>query len=44
MTKVEVRVWIDRPVEDVYAYVTTLDYWPEWRSDVLGGNCLPKAR
>jgi uncharacterized membrane protein len=40
MKKVEVRVWIDRPVGDVYAVVADLDRWPEWRTDVVGGELL----
>lgn len=40
---VEVRVWIDRRVEDVYAYVADLDRWPEWRSDVVGGELLTEG-
>lgn len=40
MKKVEVRIWIDRPVEQVYAYVADLDRWPEWRTDVVGGELL----
>lgn len=43
MKKVEVRVWIARPVEDVYAYVADLDRWPEWRSDVVGGELLTEG-
>lgn len=27
--RVEASVWIDRPVQDVFAYVTSLDRWPE---------------
>ena len=34
MKKVEVRVRILRPVEDVYAYASTVDTMPEWRGDV----------
>ena len=34
MRKVEVRVRIDRAVEDVYAYATSVDTMPEWRGDV----------
>ncbi len=30
LRKVEVRVWIDRPVEDVYACVADFDRRPEW--------------
>jgi Polyketide cyclase / dehydrase and lipid transport len=43
MKKVEVQVWIDRPVEDVYAYVADLDRWPEWRTDVVGGELLTEG-
>ena len=43
MKKVEVRVWIDRSVEDVYAYVADLDRWPEWRRDVVGGELLTEG-
>jgi uncharacterized membrane protein len=32
--KVEVRVRIQRPVEDVYAYTSAVDTMPEWRGDV----------
>lgn len=41
--RVEVRVWIDRPVQDVFAYVTSLDQWPEWRRDVVGGRVLTEG-
>ena len=34
MKKVEVRVWIQRAVEDVYAYATTVDTMPDWRGDI----------
>lgn len=34
MRKVEVRVRIDRAVEDVFAYATAVDTMPEWRGDV----------
>ncbi|OGO56928.1 MAG: hypothetical protein A2Z32_00960 [Chloroflexi bacterium RBG_16_69_14] len=34
MKKVEVRVRIQRPVEDVYAYTSAVDTMPEWRGDV----------
>lgn len=40
MKTIEVRVWIDRPVEDVYDAVITLDDWPKWRSDVVRGHML----
>ncbi len=40
---IEVRVWIQRPVEDVYNYVTTLDDWPKWRSDVVKGEILTEG-
>jgi uncharacterized membrane protein len=40
MKQIEVRVWIDRPAEEVFAYVVDLDRWPEWRSDVVGGELL----
>lgn len=43
MAKVEVRVWIDRPVEEVYAYVVDVDRWPEWRQDVVGGELLTEG-
>ena len=43
MKQIEVRVWIQRPVEDVYAYVTTLDNWPKWRSDVVEGRLLTEG-
>jgi uncharacterized membrane protein len=43
MKQVEVTVWIDRPVEDVYTYVADLDRWPEWRSDVIGGELLTEG-
>ncbi len=38
--RVEAHVWIDRPAQDVFAYVTSLDQWPEWRHDVVGGRVL----
>ena len=34
MRKVEVRVRIQHPVAQVYAYTTTVDTMPEWRGDV----------
>jgi uncharacterized membrane protein len=34
MRKVEVRVSIHRPVEDVFAYVIAVEAMPEWRGDV----------
>ena len=34
MKKVTVRVRIQRAVEDVYAYATTVDTMPEWRGDI----------
>ncbi|MDU0313120.1 SRPBCC family protein [Phycicoccus sp. M110.8] len=43
MRTVEVRVWIDRPVEEVYAYTVDLDRWPQWRSDVVGGELLTEG-
>jgi uncharacterized membrane protein len=43
MKRIEVRVWIDRPVEEVYAYAVDLDRWPEWRSDVVGGELLTEG-
>ena len=41
--RVEARVWIDRPLKDVFAYVTSLDKWPEWRHDVVGGRVLTEG-
>lgn len=41
--RVEARVWIDRPVQDVFAYVTSVDQWPEWRRDVVGGRVLTEG-
>jgi uncharacterized protein YndB with AHSA1/START domain len=32
--KVEVRVRIDRGIDDVYAYASTYSTWPEWRGGV----------
>jgi uncharacterized membrane protein len=43
MKNLEVQVWIDRPVRDVYAYVADFDRWPEWRSDVVGGKLLTEG-
>ena len=43
MKQIEVRVWIDRPADEVYAYVVDLDRWPEWRSDVVGGELLTEG-
>lgn len=43
MKQVEVRVWIDRAPEDVFAYVADLDRWPEWRTDVVGGELLTEG-
>jgi hypothetical protein len=40
MRQIEVRVWIDRRVDEVYAYVVDFGRWPEWRSDVVGGELL----
>ncbi len=34
MRKAQVRVRIQRPVEDVFAYVTAVESMPEWRGDV----------
>ena len=34
MRKAEVRVRIQRPVQDVYAYTSAVDTMPEWRGDV----------
>jgi uncharacterized protein YndB with AHSA1/START domain len=34
--KVKVGVRIDRPVEDVFAYVIAVETMPEWRGDVAG--------
>lgn len=34
MRKVKVGVRIDRPVEDVFAYVIAVETMPEWRGDV----------
>lgn len=34
MRKVEVRVRIQRPVQDVYAHTSAVDTMPEWRGDV----------
>jgi hypothetical protein len=41
--RVEARVWIDRPLKDVFAYVTSLDKWPAWRHDVVGGRVLTEG-
>lgn len=43
MKQIEVSVWIDRPADEVYAYVVDLDRWPEWRSDVVGGELLTEG-
>jgi uncharacterized membrane protein len=43
MKQIEVSVWIDRPAEEVYAYVIDLDRWPEWRSDVVGGELVTEG-
>lgn len=43
MKKVEVQIWIDCPVAEVYAYVADLDRWPEWRTDVIGGELLTQG-
>ena len=43
MKQIEVRVWIDRPAEEVYAYVVDLDRWPEWRSDVVAGELVHRG-
>lgn len=40
---VEARVWIDRSVQDVFAYITSLDQWPEWRRDVVRGRVLTEG-
>ena len=43
MRQVEVAVWIDRPVEEVYAYTVDMERWPEWRRDVVGGELLTEG-
>lgn len=43
MRKVEVQVWIARPVDEVYDYVVDVDRWPEWRGDVVGGELLTEG-
>ncbi len=43
MKQIEVRVWIDRPADEVYDYVVDTDRWPEWRSDVVGGELLTEG-
>jgi hypothetical protein len=41
--RVEASVWIDRPAQEVFAYFTSLDQWPEWRRDVVGGRVLTEG-
>lgn len=43
MKRVEVRVWIDRPVDEVYAYVADFERWPQWRTDVTGGRLVTEG-
>jgi uncharacterized membrane protein len=43
MRQIEVRVWIDRPVDEVYGYVVDFARWPEWRNDVDGGELLTEG-
>lgn len=43
MRQIEVRVWIDRPVDEVYADVVDFDHWPERRSGVVGGGLLTQG-
>jgi uncharacterized protein YndB with AHSA1/START domain len=43
MNQIEVRVWIDRPAEKVYAYVVDFDRRPEWRTDAVGGELLTEG-
>lgn len=35
MSRIESRILIDRPVEEVFAYMTDLDTWLGWQSGVL---------
>lgn len=43
MTRIEVSVWIDRLPDEVYDFVVDFDRWPEWRSDVVGGELLTEG-
>ena len=43
MRKVEVRVLIQRPVADVYAYTSTAETMPEWRGDVIEAEQLTEG-
>ena len=43
MKKIEVQIWIQRPVEDVYNYVTTFEEWPKWRMDVVEARMLTEG-
>ncbi len=36
MTQIITSATIDRPIEAVYAYVTTPGHWPEWHPSSLG--------
>lgn len=36
MTRVRTTIEIDRPVEQVFEYVTTPGHWPEWHPSSLG--------
>jgi hypothetical protein len=41
--KVEVRVRVQRPVPDVYAYTSAAETMPEWRGDVTGAEQLTQG-
>jgi len=38
MTKVEHSVVINRPIEEVFSYVTDIGNWPQWNSGMLEGE------
>ena len=35
MASLEISILIDRPVEKVFAFVTDLDTWPDWQTDLV---------
>ncbi len=36
MTRIHASVYLDRPAEEVFAYVTTPGYWPQWHPSSRG--------
>ena len=35
MSSFETSILINRPVEEVFAFITDLDTWSEWQSDLV---------